>query len=79
MNVFERLALRESSIDVQQNVPLDKYTTLRVGGPADYFAEPASEAELMCLLDAAKEAGDKVGLSFGPDDIHVMHKAVTEA
>ena len=28
---------------------------------------------------AAKEPGDKVGLSFGPDDIHVMHKAVTEA
>ena len=27
----------------------------------------------------AKETGDKVGLSFGPDDIHVMHKAVTEA
>ncbi len=57
MNVFERLALRESSIDVQQNVPLDKYTTLRVGGPADYFAEPASEAELTRLLDAAREAG----------------------
>ncbi len=27
---------------------------------------------------AAKETGDKVGLSFGPDDIHVMHKAVKE-
>ena len=25
------------------------------------------------------EAGDKVGLLFGPDDIHVMHKEVTEA
>ena len=24
------------------------------------------------------EAGDKVGLLFGPDDIHVMHKAVVE-
>jgi UDP-N-acetylmuramate dehydrogenase len=57
MNGFERLALRESSIDVQQNVPLDKYTTLRVGGPADYFAEPASEAELIRLLNAAGEAG----------------------
>ena len=24
------------------------------------------------------EVGDKVGLLFGPDDIHVMHKAVVE-
>ena len=26
----------------------------------------------------AREAGDKVGLSFGPDDIHVMHKEVAD-
>ena len=26
-----------------------------------------------------RETGDKVGLFFGPDDIHVMHKAVAEA
>ena len=28
---------------------------------------------------SAHEAGDRVGLSFGPDDIHVMHKEVTDA
>ena len=60
MEAFERLALREPSICVQQHVLLDKYTTLRVGGPADYFAEPATETELKCLLDAAKEAGTPV-------------------
>ena len=27
---------------------------------------------------SAHEAGDKVGLLFGPDEIHVMHKAVVE-
>lgn len=57
MDVFERLALRELPVAVQQHIPLDKYTTLRVGGPADFFAEPASEEELSVLLDAAKEAG----------------------
>lgn len=57
MELFERLALREPPIAVQQHIPLDKYTTLRVGGPADYFAEPASETELTVLLNAAKEAG----------------------
>ncbi len=57
MDVFERLALREPPIAVQLRFPLDKCTTLRVGGPADYFAEPASETELVFLLNAAKEAG----------------------
>lgn len=57
MNCFEELALRESPVIVQQHMPLDKYTTLRVGGPADYFAEPSSEEELSALLNAAKEAG----------------------
>ena len=28
---------------------------------------------------SAHEAGDRVGLSFGPDDIHVMHKEVADA
>lgn len=56
MDGFERLALREPAITVQQHIPLDKHTTLRVGGPADYFAEPSSEAELAALLKAAKEA-----------------------
>ena len=60
MDFFERLALRQPPIAVQRRVPLDKYTTLRVGGPADYFAEPASEEELQCLLDAAGEAGTPV-------------------
>ena len=57
MNCFEELTLRESPVVVQQHMPLDKYTTLRVGGPADYFAEPSSEEELSALLNAAKEAG----------------------
>ena len=60
MDAFERLALREPTIAVQRGVPLDKCTTLRVGGPADYMAEPASEDELICLLNAAKEAGTPV-------------------
>ena len=56
MDYFEKFVLREPSISIQRHIPLDKYTTLRVGGPADYFAEPSSETELTALLDAAKEA-----------------------
>ena len=30
--------------------PLAKHTTLRVGGPADFFVEPATEADLAAML-----------------------------
>jgi len=42
---------------LQHNVPLASYTTLRIGGPADYFAEPESEEELSRLLVWAKQEG----------------------
>jgi len=57
MDVFERLNLLKSDITPLKNVPLEKYTTLRVGGPADYFAEPASQEDLLALLTAARDAG----------------------
>ena len=36
---------------------MDRYTTLRVGGPADYLTEPETEERLCALLRAAKERG----------------------
>ncbi len=35
---------------LRRNEPLAKKTTLRVGGPADVYVEPASEAELAAVL-----------------------------
>ncbi|MFO1478522.1 MAG: UDP-N-acetylmuramate dehydrogenase [Verrucomicrobiota bacterium] len=37
--------------------PMSRRTTLRVGGPADVYAEPASEADLSVLLAQASDAG----------------------
>lgn len=45
---------------IRRNVPLSGYTTLRVGGPAEAFAEPSSEAELDGLLRAARETDTPV-------------------
>ncbi|MFA7255455.1 MAG: UDP-N-acetylmuramate dehydrogenase [Candidatus Omnitrophota bacterium] len=42
---------------LQRNVLLAPYTTLRIGGPAAYFAEPESEEELSKLLAWAKREG----------------------
>ena len=40
---------------LQRNVPLASHTTLRIGGTADYFAEPSTEAELSRLLSWASQ------------------------
>ena len=46
MDVFERINRMNDEIRITACVTLDKFTTLRVGGPADYFAEPRTEEEL---------------------------------
>jgi UDP-N-acetylenolpyruvoylglucosamine reductase len=35
---------------IRRDEPMAKHTTLRVGGPADFYVEPASEADLAALL-----------------------------
>jgi UDP-N-acetylmuramate dehydrogenase len=40
---------------VRRNVPLGPYTTFRIGGPADYFFEAETEAELSGALMLARE------------------------
>lgn len=56
MNFPDRLFPRCPESIVRRNVALDAYTTLRVGGPADFFAEPENEGQLSALLTAAREA-----------------------
>ena len=40
---------------IQQNIPLAPYTTLKIGGPADYFVIVKSQKELIDALTWAKE------------------------
>ena len=50
------------SVDVmqpQRDVALAPFTTLRVGGPADIYVEPASEADLAAVLKFCGERGLK--------------------
>ena len=56
MDFYERLSLQNDAIQAVTCVILSKFTTLKVGGPADFFAEPKSEEELTTLIRAAKEA-----------------------
>ena len=56
----EALRARCPEMPVRRDVPLKDYTTLRVGGPADYFLEPDNENSLCGALAAAKETGTPV-------------------
>ena len=42
---------------IRRNEPLAKHTTLRVGGPADVYVEPASEADLVAMVRLGSEQG----------------------
>ena len=39
----------------QRNEPLKKHTSLRIGGPAEYFCRPQNAAELKSAILFAKE------------------------
>ncbi|HVS99559.1 MAG TPA: UDP-N-acetylmuramate--L-alanine ligase [Solirubrobacterales bacterium] len=49
-------------LGVQTNHPLARLTTVRTGGPADFFARPKSQEELVALLAWAEKAGLPVGM-----------------
>ena len=54
---LDEIALKYPELQISRQVPLREYTTFRVGGPAEYWAEPESEEELMLLWRAAKRHG----------------------
>jgi UDP-N-acetylmuramate dehydrogenase len=47
--------VQTTAIDIQQNIPLAPFTTLRIGGPARFFCEIRTEAALIDVLAFARE------------------------
>ena len=59
-NFADELATLVSSATViKRDEPMAKHTTLRVGGPADVYVEPATEADLALILQWCGERGVK--------------------
>jgi UDP-N-acetylmuramate dehydrogenase len=54
VRAFDAL-LREERIPVRLGEPLAPYTTMKVGGPADYLVEPRTAEELARVAAAARE------------------------
>ncbi len=47
---------------LERDYPLARLTTVRTGGPADWFARPRDEGQLLVLLAWAKEEGIELGV-----------------
>jgi UDP-N-acetylmuramate dehydrogenase len=47
---------------IERDYPLARLTTVRTGGPADFFAKPESEDELVELLAWAESEGVRIGV-----------------
>jgi UDP-N-acetylmuramate dehydrogenase len=52
----------EPPAGVEAGYPLARLTTVRAGGPADFFARPSTQAELIALLSWADRDGAEVGV-----------------
>jgi UDP-N-acetylmuramate dehydrogenase len=61
---------------VRENEPLAPYTWLRLGGPAQYFAEPTSVEELAALVKRCHEAGLPVRVLGGGSNLLVKDEGV---
>ena len=47
--------LEELGIIVKENEPMSKHTTLAIGGPAEFFAEPTTGDEFAQAVNYARE------------------------
>ena len=58
-------------MDIKENISLARFTTLGVGGPAKYFAEAGSEADVIEAFEWARENGAEVFVLGGGSNIVV--------
>jgi UDP-N-acetylmuramate dehydrogenase len=62
---------------VRENVPLAERTWLKVGGPAQYFAEPTSVDELHAVVKRCRDEGLQARLLGGGSNVLVRDEGVT--
>jgi UDP-N-acetylmuramate dehydrogenase len=65
-----------AALDVARDEPLARHTYMRVGGPAEWFAEPAAPEDLDALLAWASEAGLQVHVLGGGSNVVVADAGV---
>jgi UDP-N-acetylmuramate--alanine ligase len=61
-SLFVREGSPSPPAGIERDYPLARLTTVRTGGPADFFARPESQEDLVALLAWAKKASVPVGV-----------------
>lgn len=61
---------------VRADEPMSRHTTLEVGGPADLYVRPSSEADVRQVVHAAREAAAPVFVLGGGSNILVADRGV---
>jgi UDP-N-acetylmuramate dehydrogenase len=76
MNFRDFLSRLRISGPLRENEPMSLHTTLKTGGPADMYAEPANPEELTRLVAGARQADIPVFILGGGANLLVADKGV---
>ena len=71
-----RLATTFGADRVRRDVRLAPMTTFKVGGPAEWFVETQTEAEMIAAIKAAHESGTKITILGGGSNVLVGDRGV---
>lgn len=63
-------------VAVEQEVPLAPFTTFKVGGPAEWFAQPSTGAEVAVALQVAHAHGVPVTMLGGGSNVLVADRGI---
>jgi len=76
IDLSARLATIFGAARVRRDVPLAPMTTFKVGGPAEWFVETQTEAEVIAAIKAAHESGTKITILGGGSNVLVGDRGV---
>ncbi|GHV98320.1 UDP-N-acetylenolpyruvoylglucosamine reductase [Lactobacillus nasalidis] len=68
--------LKAQGLDLQENIPLSRYTFTQTGGPAEYLAFPKSLEELRAVLAAAREDGLPITVIGNASNLIIRDKGI---
>jgi UDP-N-acetylmuramate dehydrogenase len=76
MTTDKKYKTLQATLGLLSQEPLSKYTSFRVGGPADLLAAPRDRQELIAILNAARQEGIPVTILGGGTNTLVSDKGI---
>lgn len=76
MAIIEKLKQQNYTSEILSKEPMSKHSSLRLGGPADFFTMPGSAEELVLLLQCCREEGLPYTLLGGGANILVADRGI---